>query len=93
MKHNPQLAWKIQSFGLSFIWIDFIWLYNWIFNPMLIMSPFVNFSWYYLLECDMNYFRKITSDITIKTRSLKWTIAMFLIVMALIAYLNKIALN
>ena len=41
----------------------------------------------------MNYFRKITSDNKIKTRSLKWTIAMFLIVMALITYLNKIALN
>jgi len=41
----------------------------------------------------MNYFRKITYDNTIKARSLKWTIAMFLIVMALIAYLNKIALN
>ena len=41
----------------------------------------------------MNYFRKITSDNTIKARSLKWTIAMFLIVMALITYLNKIAIN
>ena len=41
----------------------------------------------------MNYFRKITSNNTIKTRPLKWTIAMLLIVMALIAYLNKIALN
>ena len=41
----------------------------------------------------MNYFRKIISDNTIKTRPLKWTVTMFLIVVALITYLNKIALN
>ena len=41
----------------------------------------------------MGYFKKISSMDFKKTRSLKWTVSMFFIVIFLMIYLNKIAYN
>jgi len=44
MKHNPQLAWKIQSFGPQVLFGLILFGYITGFSILwLIMSPFVNF--------------------------------------------------
>ena len=39
----------------------------------------------------MGYFKKLTTEKSVKARSLKWTVSMFTIILLLIKYLNHIA--